>query len=65
LPWLLIWKHALDLKIKRVSIGKVDFLRDIVDIKVYYDDPSQENWLQNNDPGPVLIGKDEPVDLSN
>ncbi len=53
------------LKIKRVSIGKVDFLRDIVDIKVYYDDPSQENWLQNNDPGPVLIGKDEPVDLSN
>lgn len=36
------------LKIKRTEIGKVDFLRDIADITVYYDDSSRDNWLQSN-----------------
>jgi hypothetical protein len=35
------------LKIKRVSIGKVDFLRDVASLTVYYDDPQQESWLRS------------------
>ncbi|MCE1253109.1 MAG: DUF4956 domain-containing protein [Anaerolineae bacterium] len=33
------------LKIKRINIGKIDFLRDVAEIKVYYDDLNQEDWL--------------------
>ena len=33
------------LKIKRVAVGKVNFLRDTAEIKIYYDDPEQEEWL--------------------
>ena len=34
------------LMIKRVVIGKVNFLRDTAEIKIYYDDPEHEEWLQ-------------------
>lgn len=34
------------LSIKRVVIGKVNFLRDTAEIKIYYDDPEHEEWLQ-------------------
>jgi hypothetical protein len=47
------------LKIKRIVVGKVDFLRDIANIKVYYEDPSQANWLHSPDPTPVILAKDE------
>lgn len=33
------------LKIKRCVIGKVNFLRDTAEIKIYYDDPDQQSWL--------------------
>ncbi len=35
--------------IKRVVIGKVNFLRDTAEIKIYYDDPEHEEWLQMED----------------
>ena len=47
------------LKIKRISIGKVDFLRDTADIQVFYDDSAQEEWLNGETPVAVLLGKDE------
>jgi hypothetical protein len=47
------------LKIKRVVIGKVDFLRDIANLKIYYDDPTQGGWLHNADPIMLLVSKDE------
>jgi hypothetical protein len=47
------------LKIKRIVVGKVDFLRDIANIKVYYEDPTQGTWLHNPDPAPVILVKDE------
>ena len=47
------------LKIKRVSIGKVDFVRDTACIKVYYDDPTQEGWLDNAELEAVMPGKDD------
>jgi hypothetical protein len=53
------------LQIKRVSIGKVDFLRDTTDIKIYFDDPGQENWLQSSDPEIMLLSKDDPASYSN
>ncbi|HOD45243.1 MAG TPA: DUF4956 domain-containing protein [Anaerolineaceae bacterium] len=47
------------LQIKRISIGKVDFLRDTASIVIYYDDPTQEHWLYNPDPEVILVGKDD------
>jgi hypothetical protein len=35
------------LKIKRIVVGKVNFLRDTANLKIYYDDPNQESWLHN------------------
>jgi hypothetical protein len=47
------------LKIKRIAIGKVDFLRDIVYLKVFYDDPTQGDWLHHVEveAEPVVIGR--------
>jgi hypothetical protein len=47
------------LQIKRIAIGKVDFLRDTAELKVYYDDLNQEDWLHNSEPELLMIGKDE------
>jgi hypothetical protein len=46
------------LKIKRILVGKVDFLHDVANIKVYYDDPSQANWLGDTEPVEVELSKD-------
>lgn len=37
------------LTIKRAVIGKVNFLRDTAEIKIYYDDPNQNSWLHTFD----------------
>lgn len=47
------------LKIKRLAIGKVDFLHDTANIKIYYDDPSQEEWLNNAEMDAVVLEKGE------
>lgn len=49
------------LKIKRLTIGKVDFLRDIVNIKVYFDDPNAEGWLDGSDSEVVVLGKEDSL----
>jgi len=38
------------LKIKRVAIGKLDFLRDVANINIYFDDPHQDDWLRQPQP---------------
>jgi len=48
------------LKIKRIIIGKVDFLRDTADIQVFYDDPAQEEWLNSETQVAVMLSKEEP-----
>ncbi len=35
------------LKIKRVAIGKIDFLRDVVNLRVIYDKPPQGDGMPN------------------
>ncbi len=47
------------LKIKRISIGKVNFLKDTVDMKVFYDAPRHEGWSDAADTGYALIAKDD------
>lgn len=33
------------LNIKRIVIGKMDFLRDVVNIKIFYDDCADDEWI--------------------
>jgi len=47
------------LNIKRVVIGKVDFLHDTTNLKVYYDDLTQEEWLNDAESGLVMIAKED------
>lgn len=45
------------LKIKRISIGKTNFLRDTVDLKVYYDTVKHEGWVDNVDSDYAVLTK--------
>lgn len=45
------------IKIKRINIGKINFLRDTVDLKVYYEDAHQENWISASDADLVSMVK--------
>ncbi|MEW5870141.1 MAG: DUF4956 domain-containing protein [Chloroflexota bacterium] len=47
------------LKIKRIVIGKVNFLRDIANLKIYYEDPSQEIWVSHNGFEQIVPGEDD------
>jgi hypothetical protein len=46
------------LKIKRIVIGKVDFLHDVVNLNIYYDDPTQGEWLHQTAPAAIMLNKD-------
>jgi len=45
------------LKVKRIVIGKIDFLRDTASLKVYYDDTIRESW-HNAEPELMTVSKD-------
>jgi hypothetical protein len=45
------------LTIKRIVVGKMDFLRDVVTLSVYYDEQPGEGWLGQST-ALVVIGKD-------
>lgn len=47
------------LKIKRVVIGKIDFLHDTADLKIYYDGQSQEDWIYNDEIDLVSTARDD------
>lgn len=53
-------ENRTGLKIKKVAIGKVDFLHDTADVKVFYDDTTQEEWLVNAEPSVVVVARDDP-----
>lgn len=46
------------LKIKRVNIGKINFLRDTAEMKIYYEDPSGENWLNHSEEDMLIVDSD-------
>lgn len=46
------------LTVKRVQVGKIDFLHDTANLKLYYDDPNQGGWLSHTDTVTAVIVKD-------
>ncbi len=50
-------ENRTGIKIKRINIGKINFLRDTVDLKVYYEDARQENWISASDADLVSMVK--------
>lgn len=45
------------LQIKRIAVGKVDFLHDTASLKIDFDDPTQEGWLLDVEPDVVAFSK--------
>lgn len=41
-------RERTGLPIKRIEIGQINFLRDTAQIKVFYDDPAQHGWNQDD-----------------
>jgi hypothetical protein len=47
------------LKIKRVLVGKIDFLRDVADLKIFYDGTAQENSIHIDEPEMAVVRQDD------
>lgn len=47
------------LKIKRIAIGKVDFVRDTADLKVFFDEGVQDDWASESETVMVSVSRDE------
>lgn len=47
------------LKINRVMIGKVDFLRDVAELRVFYDVTTRDGWSNYEEPEAVVLTKDD------
>ncbi|MBN2085225.1 MAG: DUF4956 domain-containing protein [Anaerolineales bacterium] len=41
------------LNITRIDVGKINFLKDVANLRVYYEDPTQGDWLNRADTGSV------------
>jgi hypothetical protein len=52
-------EQRLGLKIKRVVVGKVNFLRDTAEVTVYYEDVEQESWFNAGEPVAMLYSGDD------
>lgn len=50
------------LKILRVVIGKIDYVRDTADLRVFYEDTAQDGWLENGDSELIFVSKETPVE---
>ena len=55
-------RQRTGLPIKRVEIGQIDFLKDATEIKVFYDDPDQQYWYDEDS---TLLLHDETTAVSN
>lgn len=44
------------LKIKRIAVGRLNFVRDTANLKIYYDDSQQDDWLNAAEP---MAAKDD------
>jgi len=50
-------ENRTGIKIKRIVVGKINFLRDTVELKVYFEDARQENWVSASDADVVSMVK--------
>jgi hypothetical protein len=55
-------ENRTGLKIKRISIGKVNFLRDTADLTVYFDERSANGWMDDEEAEIVQNNKDDADD---
>lgn len=51
------------LAIKRVVVGKVDFLHDVVSLRIIYDDPSRNGWQNSEEPSGADASRDAVVEF--
>ena len=49
------------LKVKRVEVGKIDFLHDIANLRIYFGDPNQGAWLHHADPVTVVVARESEI----
>lgn len=49
------------LTIKRVVVGKINYLRDTAELKIFYDDLEQEEWLKFSDSYAVYAGDEDGI----
>ncbi|WP_075063520.1 DUF4956 domain-containing protein [Ornatilinea apprima] len=47
------------LAIKRINIGKINFLRDTVELTIYYDERGHETWANQDEPVLALYASDD------
>lgn len=52
-------RERTGLKIKRVAIGKINFMKDTADLKIYYEDPKQAGWQHEDEADLVVISKSD------
>ena len=48
------------LKVKRIAIGRLDFVRDTANLKIDYDDSKQGDWLNATEPAAVKDDDSDP-----
>ena len=41
-------RERTGLPVKRFEIGNINFLKDVADIKIYFDDPRQQGWTNDD-----------------
>lgn len=51
------------LAIKRVVVGKVDFLHDVVSLRIIFDAPSRNGWQYSEEPAGADVSKDAVVEF--
>jgi len=47
------------LQVKRVAVGKINFLKDTAEITIFYDESHQEDWANNNQPVVIAYSSDD------
>lgn len=47
------------LQVKRVVIGKINFLKDTTEITIFYNESPQEDWNNNNQPVVIAYSSDD------
>jgi hypothetical protein len=47
------------LQVKRVAVGKINFLKDTAEITIFYDESRQEDWANNNQSVVIAYSSDD------
>ncbi len=52
-------ENRLGLKIRRIDIGKINFLRDTAELRVFFDQPVDNAWRHNDEPEMLVVTSEE------